>query len=341
MKLYEITLQPTSGFGTPLKGDTLFGQFCWQAAHDPELLPDGLAHHIALYSKKPFAIFSSAYPKTESNGSAWFLKRPNLPMEFYPSFMSMSRRQRIDMVREMKAEKWMKLPAIGSIDLQHTAFLKEADLFELLTRELLPEQKQAIGKINTPQLTRVHTQPHNSVNRLSNTTGSGMFSPYTMENTWYMPGIELVLFVLVEESAITIEAIVKGLEKIGKWGFGRDASTGMGRFDVAEYDPVPVPPADGLNALYTLSPCLPEQGQMHQAYFTPFTRFGKHGSDLAISHNPFKAPVIMADEGAIFVPKNSEDLKKQYIGRAVTGVSKAMPETVVQGYSPVLPVKLG
>ena len=35
MKLYAIVIETHSGFGTPLKGDTLFGQFCWEVAMDP------------------------------------------------------------------------------------------------------------------------------------------------------------------------------------------------------------------------------------------------------------------------------------------------------------------
>lgn len=38
MKLLEITIKPEAGFGAPLKGDTLFSQFCWQGAYDRSLL---------------------------------------------------------------------------------------------------------------------------------------------------------------------------------------------------------------------------------------------------------------------------------------------------------------
>ena len=33
MKTYIVTIKPCSGFGTPIKGDTLFGNICWQIAY--------------------------------------------------------------------------------------------------------------------------------------------------------------------------------------------------------------------------------------------------------------------------------------------------------------------
>ena len=75
-------------------------------------------------------------------------------------------------------------------------------------------------------------------------------------------------------------------------------------------------------------------------FFSPFTRFGRHGDVLAKSENPFKSPVIMADEGGVFVPEDSEILNKPYIGSAVTNISKAEPGTVAQGYSLFIPVAM-
>ena len=57
MKLYEIIIKPESGFGTPLKGDTIFGHFCWQAVYNPDLLNGGFDKRIACYGQRPFAVF--------------------------------------------------------------------------------------------------------------------------------------------------------------------------------------------------------------------------------------------------------------------------------------------
>jgi len=75
VKLYEITLQPRSAMITPLKGDTLFGHFCWQAAHDPSLVDGSLDQQMARYDKAPFAVFSSACHRA-TDGETWFLTEP-------------------------------------------------------------------------------------------------------------------------------------------------------------------------------------------------------------------------------------------------------------------------
>lgn len=57
VKLYEIIIKPKSGFGTPLKGDTIFGHICWQASYNPELLNGGLEKWIAGYGRGPLPYF--------------------------------------------------------------------------------------------------------------------------------------------------------------------------------------------------------------------------------------------------------------------------------------------
>ncbi|SLM32393.1 CRISPR-associated protein, Csm4 family [Desulfamplus magnetovallimortis] len=353
MKFYQITLQPRSAFATPLKGDTLFGHFCWQAAHDPSLLEGGLDTWIRRYGEQPFAIFSSAYIKTEHNGTCWFLKRPDLPLSFFKSYAGLDKKERILKAKEMKKQKWMQINGSLNIDLAGGTFLNDTELLDILENELSPETRRSLGHLDQKQVSISFSQPHNSINRLTGTTGrGGMFAPFTTKSTCYFPEVELVIFVLIEESATDIERVLKGITRIGQWGFGKDASTGMGRFEVAEHDPMTMPDISNTMAFYTLAPSVPEQGFFNSsgiekngmnAFFTPFTRFGKHGSTIAVSGNPFKNPVIMADEGAVFIPDRTQAemiVKKQYMGTAVGGISKSMPHTVAQGYTPVLPMQL-
>jgi CRISPR-associated protein Csm4 len=183
-------------------------------------------------------------------------------------------------------------------------------------------------------------QPHNTINRQTLTTGEDPFAPYTQEVHFYFPGTELAVFVLLDEAATDIDRVAVGLMRMGQTGFGRDASIGLGRFQVLHHRELTLSRLPEANALYTLAPCVPARDSFAEAFFVPFVRYGKHGDRLATSRNPFKAPVVMAAPGAVFVPQDSRAASRPYFGRAVTGVSRAEPKTVVQGYAPVLPLQL-
>ena len=325
MKFFEISIKPLSGFGTPLKGDTLFGHFCWQANHDPSLLEGGLEKQIKLYEEKPFAVFSSAFPKISDGPKQYYaLKRPEMPLSMlFPP--GSSRMETLKKAKENKKKKWMLVEKNACIEPAKVDFITEKQLCAKIF-----EQK-------SDALIKTSSQQHNTINRMTGTTGEGRFAPYSKESTDYIPGTVLAIFVLVDEDATDIERIVKGLKKIGSWGFGRDASTGLGRFADIEKEEL-ILNTDS-PAFYSLAPSVPDMDLFEKIYSNTFTRFGKHGDSLACSKNPFKNPVIMADEASVFIPKDKR-LEKPYIGSAVSDVSKAMPKTVVQGYTPYLPIKL-
>ena len=158
----------------------------------------------------------------------------------------------------------------------------------------------------------------------------------------FFPETELALFVGIDDAIITIRQVKECLEMMGKCGFGKDASTGLGRFDVLGTTEIDLANMgnDSPNACYTLSPCVPGKDTFSDMFFSPFTRYGRHGDVLAKSANPFKNPVIMADEGGIFKPKSKEMFHKHYIGTAVTNISKTEPKSVAQGYSLYIPVNV-
>lgn len=329
MKLYEITIQPTSGFGTPLKGDTIFGHFCWQAGYDSSLLEGGLQKQVDIYPERPFAVFSSAIPKIDTD-NYYALRRPVLPMSIlFPDIKD--RRKRLMASKENKKKRWMLNACGGCIDLGSVNYLTDRELC----------RKTAVsGKNESGELQALFSQPHNTINRLTGTTGKNMFAPYVRNNSYYQHGVKLALFVALDSQATDIENIIKGLSMIGNWGFGRDASIGLGRFDVCGAVEINLQMNEKVNALYTLAPAVPDSNLFSKMYFNTFVRFGKHGEYLANGKNPFKNPVIMTDEAAVFVPKDKSVFNKPYTGKAITHVSKAMPGTVVQGYTPYLPLIL-
>ena len=328
MKTYCITIEPRSPFGTPLKGDTLFGQFCWQVAYSPDLLTMSLDEAIAAYSGNPFVIFSSAFPSV-SNGCV-ALKRPDAPLDLLFDFSGKTREDIIGGRKLLKKLKWMLCDKPASLaDFRKCNYLDDKDL-------------AVLAGLDAEKHSSVEETSHNSINRLTGTTGDG-FAPFTQENTVYATNCRLAVFVGIDESVLSLDALKTGLEHIGTSGFGRDASTGLGKFAVVDCREVDLTSYGSAqpNALYTLSPCVPGETQYKDALFTPFTRFGRHGDRLATSGKPYKNPVIMADEGALFFPADMDSaLKSPYLGTAQTGLSKIQETAVAQGYSLYIPVRL-
>lgn len=343
MKVYEITIKPVSGFGTPLKGDTIFGHFCWQIAYDSRLLGKSLDELLLNYSVKPFAVFSSMYPKfVKGTDSYYAFKTPNLPMDELFNLPE-DKKEKIAKRKEFKAKEWMLIKEKQKFtSFKDLEFLDDKELLEIANANITDEMRKRMRRAGSKRFAAIFSQSHNKINRFTNTTGEEGFAPFAVEQQVFYPETELALFVGFDETLVNIEQIMTGLERIGMSGFGKDASTGLGRFELGEDAEVDLSKmgSDSPNACYILSPCVPEKDTFSEMYFTPFTRFGRHGDIFAKSSNPFKNPVIMADEGAIFKPKSREVFSKPYIGRAISNISKAEPKAVTQGYSLYIPVRL-
>lgn len=344
MKTYEIVIKPLSGFGTPLKGDTIFGHFCWQIAYNQHLIGKSLDNLLSDYQTKPFAIFSSAYPRFCVGDSCYYaLKRPDLPMNMVFTLPD-DKKKNIERRKELKAKRWMILQK----DKKHSSlkglkYSTDNKLYEEDIKAYLSDKTgKDIKRIVSKKFITAFSQSHNKINRLTSTTGAEGFATFTVEHQVFYPGTELALFVGIDDAIINISQIKEGLEMIGKYGFGKDASTGLGRFDVLGTTEIDLTKmgSDLPNGCYILAPCVPEKDTFQEMFFTPFTRFGRHGDKFAKSANPFKNPIIMADEGGIFKPKRKEVFHKPYIGTAVTNISKTEPKSVAQGYSLYIPVNV-
>ncbi len=344
MKTYEIILKPLSGFGTPLKGDTIFGQICWQAAYDPSLFNRSINELLFDYDKNPFLVVSSVFFRLNKAKAVFrFFKRPDMPLADLFDLEGERKKEIIKQRKELKTKRWMKLGDTEQIKtIKDCVFISDKELLHDIFVSLDEKSRRETGKMIDNYLFTNISQPHNSINRLTHTTGEGRFAPFTTNQNIYHHQAELAIFIGLAEG-ITIEQVNKALEMIGETGFGRDASIGLGKFKVVEIAEIDLFAfgSDKANACYTLAPSIPEQGLYRQMYFTPFTRFGRHGDVLAKSSNPFKSPVIMADEGAVLLPeKMSDTLRRPYVGTSITGISKVEPKTVMQGYSLYVPMRV-
>lgn len=313
MQTHRLTLQPLSAFGTPLAGDTLFGQLCWTLRH--QLGNARLNQLLDGYTQgRPFTVLSDALPQG-------YLPLPSLPSRFW-------QHSTVDR-KILKKKRWLPQAEIKR-PLHEWQAQAHSDT----------EATQAIvGSDASPVIERA--QPHNSINRQTGTTGTGQFAPYSQTQHWFHPAMRFHLYVCLDTARLSLDELLQALGTLGATGYGRDASIGLGKFAI-NTDSEALPTAPGPhNAWLTLGPCAP-QGLgfvAERSYYQPLTRFGRHGDQAVHSGNPFKRPVLLARAGSVFTPDNFTP-QQAYIGQGLSNVSESQPETVQQGYAPVIGIAI-
>jgi CRISPR-associated protein Csm4 len=312
MQAFRLTLELKSAFATPLKGDTLFGQMCWAIRN--RLGESRLTELLSGYSDgRPFAVVSDAFPQG-------YLPLPKLPGSCYDKIEGADR-------KAVKKRCWLPESAVVK------------PLPQWLSLAKTPSEIAS----GTASLSEEHPQPHNTINRRTNTTGEGGFAPYSIEQEWFVPGISWTVVLLLDSERLDADDCRQCLEDIGNIGYRRDASIGLGKFMVSEFTRVALPAQAGANACLTLAPCAP-QGlgfDAKNSFYQLFTRFGRHG-DIAVHQQgkPFKNPVLLAQTAAVFATQPSVS---GFIGQGVGGngeLSITLSATVHQGYAPIIAIHL-
>lgn len=312
MRTFKLTLRPESAFGTPLAGDTLFGHLCWALRW--RLGEAALTALLEGYtSGRPFAVLSDALP-------AGLLPRPSLPAGRLHATLDPSQR---------KADKrriW--LPAAQAA-------------------RPLAEWLKLATELEGSQSMRTEVRTQNTIHRLTGTTGTGVFAPRQVERSVHAAGSLLDVYAILDSDRLSPESLLQALGDIGSNGYGRDASTGLGKFTVVGR-PEPhawVVPPQARHAL-TLAPCapLPEQLDAEDCHYQPLTRFGRHGSLHALTGQPFKRPLLLMRTAAVLALREIGGRWPAFHGAGLGGtaqpISAVEPATVHQGYAPLMPLAL-
>ncbi|WP_431065132.1 type III-A CRISPR-associated RAMP protein Csm4 [Methylotuvimicrobium sp.] len=310
MQCFSVTLTPLSAFATPLKGDTLFGQLCWAIRN--RFGEASLTELLNGYTEgRPFAVASDAFPQG-------YLPLPKLPFSYYRPIDGTDR-------KAVKKRCW----------------LAEAEIEKPVSEWLGLAKTAADIAGDFGKLSEKHPQPHNTIDRRSNTTGEGGFAPYSIEQEWFIPGLRWHIYVLLDTERLSAEDYQNCLTDIGEFGFGRDASIGLGKFKLEAFQAAELPSQADANSSLTLAPCAPQRMGFapERSYYQLFTRFGRHG-DIAVHQagKPFKNPILLAQTAALMATMPSAS---GFIGQGIGGngeLSKTLPATVHQGYAPVIAV---
>lgn len=182
-----------------------------------------------------------------------------------------------------------------------------------------------IGKISLTQAV-----VKNAINYKSFTTKNG-FDPYSETETYL---VKHDIYALLDETKFSLEKLNEIFKLLGEGGYGKNSTIGKGRFEHDSFKRIIFAKQESTTFMM-LSNVLFQNLQAKNIYYTPITKFGKHGGDLA-THSPFKKPLLMARSGSVVVFDNTENI--QYIGKSISGYS-THKETIHQGYSITLPIK--
>lgn len=169
----------------------------------------------------------------------------------------------------------------------------------------------------------------NSINYKTFTTGAKGFDPYAqVEQSLSKKDI----YFLCNDN-FTKENLSETVTVVSQVGYGKESSTGKGRFDIEGITSIQLD--NSATTFMAIAPFVAHKIECKNIFYEPFTRFGKSGADRA-NKNPFKKPILMANSGAVIEFDTKKEL--QYIGKAAKNIS-TYKDIVHQGYSIVMPLK--
>jgi len=173
------------------------------------------------------------------------------------------------------------------------------------------------------------TVMRNAINYKTFTTGGDGFDPYGESESKIS---QKDIYFLVDDN-FSLQELDETFKLLSQLGYGKDTTIGKGRFEFDTFKEVSLDYTS--TTFMTINPFSPKDLVCKNIYYEPFTRFGKHGAELA-NTNPFKKPLLLADSGAVVEFDLSQEI--QYIGKVIKGHS-SYENTVHQGYSIVIPIK--
>ena len=310
MDCVKLTLEPASDFGTPLVGDTLFGHLCWALRWRQG--EQALATLLQGYTEgRPFAVVSDAF-------SAGWLPKPSLPL---------ARLGVVGSAADRKADK-------------ARVWLPAEDAALPLAQWCL----RAAAQPGSTASARLGIVTQNTINRMTGTTGTGAFAPRQVERIVHPPGARLEVYVLLDGSRLPRNLLLQALTDVGQAGYGRDASTGLGKFSVNALESWSWRAGAGAKHGLTLSACAPDPAELEagDCHYQPVTRFGRHGSVHVHTGQPFKRPLLLLRTAAVlaFMARGVPAFHGRGLGGLQAPISDAEPATVHQGYAPLVPLHL-
>lgn len=298
MKSLKIYIKPLSSFKTKFHSDTLFGQFCWAYGYLNGF--DKLKEVIKNIDKNHFIAFSDGFIND-------LLPRPLIkPYSFEDSELKNA--------KEYKKTEFVNAEFL----IENRKNLDDRSIFQFCRKSKAKNKETSI----TDNILK------NSVNRFAGTTLEGQL--YNSEETYFNDATKITIYTKYNEDIISKDGVLSIISQIGELGFGKDASTGKGKFKIdggnGGYtdDPDELKSFDGANAFMSLSHGIPatykDECDCKLNYGKIITKFPKHGGFLS-NGDYFKNPFIAYKPGSTFLINDSNGIKEIY-GKVLNNLSR-------------------
>lgn len=295
---YTIKLTLKSPIITSFQSDTLFGHICWAINYlkwdDERRIED----FLALYDqgKLPLLI-SNGFPKDYLPKP---IVRPILQKELRSIFGEKNRKENSYKIKTIKkAELIPKSDLLQIIKGQ----ISPGILFQKLAENFKREEKNREER-------KKEVVHHNTINRITNRVTTGL---YEQEEVFYSEDFN-EFEIYLKTYYFNKDDLKRIFEFISMGGFGKDKSTGKGRFDFSIIEGTGLEGFDNRNGFMTLSSYIPHSGAPTKGYYEILLKYGKLGGSFAggsteVHNNPFKKPLIMFRAGSTFYDQGYDESK--------------------------------
>ena len=297
----RLRLDPASPLGTPLSSGTLFGHLAWaKRDRDGEA---ALTDWLDRLAAEPFAL-SDALPADR-------LPRPLLPSPppEPPQKLTSEGLKKLEKEKDMRRRGFVTVAAWRSL------------CIGLSARKLKNGPEIENGLAAGSGLISARS-PHNVIDRRNGQTPEQAGLWFADEN-W--PAADATARDLYVRGTLPEAELAELLRRVGEQGYGRDASTGRGRFSLERIEDASwlddAPQAGGQRRMLSLS-----HGTLTPNMLAPRYKqtvlFGKVGKAMLPDvERPWKLPVLLMLPGATFAPADVGPF-----GAWLTGIHQDRPE---------------
>lgn len=299
---YTIRLTFKSPIITPLQSDTLFGHICWAIDYLKWDDKKGLKDFLALYNNRgsPPLLISNGFPEDYLPKP---IVRPILQKEIERIFGKENRKENSYKIKTIKKKELIRKGDLLQI-------VKEQISPEILFQKLLKNFKE---EEKWEEKRKKEVVYHNTINRVTNRVTEGL---YEQEETFYAPDFNK-FEIYLKTNYFDKDDLRRIFGFISIGGFGKDKSTGKGRFEFSIIEGTDLEGSDnpnGFNGFMTLSSYIPHPEAPTKGYYEILLKYGKLGGTFAmgsteVGNNPFKKPLIMFRAGSTFYDRNYDKSK--------------------------------